>query len=278
MAASSIGNEPFDPTYVVQRTSVLAIVSFVLGLVCFVPGLGAIAVLLGIAAIVLISTSRGRLTGTGWAAAGVVLGLLFTVIQIALVVGAVQGMGAIKSHVVVPTNEAITAFDTAGDPAALRKVFTPEASATITDAQITAFRDAYRAELGAFKSVPTGWREVIQGYQQFGHQMQKYQAQPGQQPDQIPLPARFDKGWALLVIRMDSNTTQTTPGSFPVKDVAIETPGGSTIRLSEMPGGNAAPAPAPAAAPAAGDAKPADAPPVDGTPGDQTPADPKSGG
>ncbi len=268
--ASNYNAEPYDPTYIPQRTSVMAIISLVLALVCFVPGLGVLAVIFGIAAIIAISTAKGRLVGTGLAATGVVIGLLSSVVWIGMGIGVYQATQAVGSKIVKPANEAIGGFDSTGDVQVLRKLFSPAVNAKYSDAQILAFRDAYRAEVGAFKTVPNGIMEAIGAYRQFGPQMSKYQAKPGQQPDLIPLPAQFEKGWALIVLQLDASRTggpvQVSPGvsvqgpvqpgnSLPLLDVGIESMAGKFIRLSEMPGGNA---PATPAAPAekAQDAKP----------------------
>lgn len=281
--ASTFNADAYDPTYIPQRTSVMAIIALVLGLVCLVPGLGVLAVIFGIAAIVAISSAKGRLTGTGLAATGIVLGLLCSVIQIGLGLGIYQAYQAIGSKVIGPTNQAIGSFDANGDVQVIRNLFSPAVNAKYSDAQISAFRDAYRAEVGAFKTVPTGIGEAIGAYRQFGQQMAKYQAKPGQQPDLIPVPAQFEKGWALIVLQMDVARTgpavQIGSGSppppvlnqnkIPLVDVSIETLTGKLIKLSEMPGG-----PAPAAAPA--ETKPAEAKPADAKPADPKPKDEKT--
>lgn len=285
--ASTLNADPYDPTYIPQRTSLMAILALVLGIACL-PGLGVLAVIFGIASIIAISNARGRLIGTGMAVTGVVLGLLFSVIWIGLGIGANQARNALYAKVITPTNEVISSFDATGDPQIIRNLFSPAVSATISDAQIIAFRDAYRAETGAFKSVPNGFMEAIRAYSRFGQQMQKYQTRPGQQAgDVIPVPAEFEKGWVLLILRMDMTrtggpsvqfpspnggvTVRNTPPpqtNLPLIDIAIETISGKTIRLSEMPGG-----PAPVDGAKATDALPADAKPAETKPAEPKPGD-----
>jgi hypothetical protein len=284
--ASNFNSDAYDPTYIPQRTSVMAIIALVLSLVCFVPGFGVLAVILGIAAIIAISSARGRLIGTGLAATAIVLGLLFSVIQIGIGIGVYQAYQAINSKVIGPANQAIAQFDSAGDVNVLRNLFSPTVNARYSDAQISAFRDAYRAEVGAFKSVPTSISQAFGAYKQFGQQMSKYQGTPGKPNDLIPVPAQFEKGWALVVFQIDASrannkvpvapgasvsTTSAPANGLPLLDVAIESLSGKTIRLSEMPGG---PAPTDPAKPPEL-AKPADAP----KPAEvEKPKDPPAGG
>ncbi len=70
-----------------ERTSGLAVASFVTSLICCIPGLGLIGALLG--AIALMVRKPG-VKGKGFAVAGLILGLIFTVAWGALVYGGYQ--------------------------------------------------------------------------------------------------------------------------------------------------------------------------------------------
>ena len=61
------------------------------GILC-VPGFGLLAMILGGAAILLITRACGRLTGMGIAAAGCIIGLIASVIWVVISVGAVGAM------------------------------------------------------------------------------------------------------------------------------------------------------------------------------------------
>lgn len=88
----SYGQHPNDGYgnryYVVQqKTSTMALVSFILALVgLFTAGVtGVVALGLGIAALVSIRRSEGRLTGTGFAVAGIVIGSVVTLVLTAYI-------------------------------------------------------------------------------------------------------------------------------------------------------------------------------------------------
>jgi hypothetical protein len=72
------------PRRVVAQSSGLATASLILGLVsiCFGALTGVPAIILGLIAFIKISGSKGRLTGTGKAVAGVTTGLIFSVLMI----------------------------------------------------------------------------------------------------------------------------------------------------------------------------------------------------
>jgi hypothetical protein len=82
----------------------------------------------------------------------------------------------------------------------------------VTDADFEAFRSGYQGDLGAFKGVATSLGQIWTGYQKVGHLMQAYQGQNNQAEPIIPIPAEFEKGWALVIIQMDAkNQAQNSP-------------------------------------------------------------------
>lgn len=218
-----------------QRTSVLAILSLVLAIVsivplfCVVPGSGALAVVLGGAALLLINRERGRLSGTGLAATGVVLGLMVTVLQIVAVVMVSRGMQYYKQNIVGPIDKALVAMDT-GDFKAARTMFAPAADAKITDEQLRQFVQDYQAQMGSYKGFPDSLLGFIQTWVQVGPAMQGLQGRG----DVMPFPGQFANGPAVVGIMIDPQGTKNTPGSsinFAVTNIGVLSPHGQAFWL-----------------------------------------------
>ncbi|MCC6970917.1 MAG: DUF4190 domain-containing protein [Phycisphaerales bacterium] len=275
MNANNLDVESFDSEIAApQRTSILAILSLVCSLICLIPGTGVLAAIFGISALIGIKGSRGRVGGTGLAIAGLIVGLLFTMIWVGLAIGATKMMQGFTSQFTGPMNQSIVALDT-GDASRVRGMLTPEANAAITDQHINDFRAAYQAELGSFKGVPTDMIEFFSAYGTVAPMMQNLQ---GRQ-NLMPVPGNFDKGAALLVLVMD-NTRQPTQGpdgniNFPISNIVIYTASGKKFSIAPFADGlnsgapsdpalppppetPAAPADAPAEKPADPPAKPSD--------------------
>lgn len=264
--------EPFEALEE-SRTSVLAILSLIAGLVCFIPGVGALGVILGVAALLLIGGSGGRLSGRGLAITGIVLGLLFSMLWIGAAIGVRQAFAEVNKAI-IPMREAMVAFD-AGDSTKIEKALADGNAVSAPAPKLAAFRDAYQREFGKFQSIPDGLLEMIQGSMKFAPVMQKYQ-QPGQMGGFIPIPSQFEKGEALILLAIPQNVQN--PQGLPIADVVIESMDGKRVALSDFndDGTLKAPAAAPAdpAAPAPGQGEPESpaAPPADGK------SDEKSGG
>ncbi len=182
-----------------RRTSILAIISLILSLICIIPGAGLLGAIFGLAGIIGISQSRGRVGGMGLAIAGLALGLLFTAIQVGVVVGASRFLSLVQRAGITPVVATMTAID-AQDHSGARAVFNPALSSAITDEQLDRFREAYRAEVGAFKTIPIGWLELIQAVQQAGNAFQTFGH--SQMQNVIPFPAQFDQGWTIVAIEI----------------------------------------------------------------------------
>ncbi len=112
MNANNLDVESFDSEIAApQRTSILAILSLVCSLICLIPGTGVLAAIFGISALVGIRGSRGRVGGTGLAIAGLIVGLLFTMVWIGIVVGMNALMQEFTGKLVAPMNQAIISMD-----------------------------------------------------------------------------------------------------------------------------------------------------------------------
>lgn len=217
-----------------RRTSIMAIVALVLGLLCFIPGLGAIAMIVGGAAIFFISTSRGRLGGLGMAVAGVVLGLIATVLWIAIAVGMSSVASLASQQYVQPAGQLVTGVDTK-DVAAVRAKLTTDSNAVISDDEIKAFGDKVRAKMGAYKGPPDGIVGLINAAQRIQSINDPYDGDP----DMLPFPADFDNGSAIIVFHNDDSgpgpgprsTTQNTRKLLFVRNLGLVTADGTEIWL-----------------------------------------------
>ena len=200
----------FDQFPTPTRTSVMAIMSLVMSLLCFIPGLSVLAIIFGGAAILFISSSKGRLGGLGLAIAGVLIGLCFTVIWLFFLVGAMSVMKQLDTALIGPSSKMMTALESK-DYATARQYFDPALDTAVTDAQLGQFVSAYQAELGSFKSMPQSFIEYIFAFGPVGQQMQGYQGGN----NEIPIPTTFDSGVAILFVRFPNGANvQVQPGGM----------------------------------------------------------------
>lgn len=195
-----------------QRTSALAVASLIFSLLCLSAPIG---VILGGAAILLIHASGGRLKGTGLAVAGTVIGLLVTFVWILVLVGVLRVAQVANREFLAPIGSVMTGFE-AGDKARARALFPPAVNSAITDEQIAAFREAYRAELGAFRGTPDSLGGLISAYFEVGEQMQAFRGSN----DVMPMPATFEKGRALVMLEFDPGA-KPTPGGLPLNNIGV---------------------------------------------------------
>jgi hypothetical protein len=227
-----------------QKTSVMAITSLVLALICFIPGLSVLAIVMGVAALLMISKSGGKLRGGGLAVAGLLVGVLVTAVWIAALVGMRQATKFFESQFIAPVATSLKALQ-AGDIAGAKKILDPAVSATLTDADFQKFKDGYTPELGDFEGAPDGIMQVFEGYSALGQQMQTFQGGGGN--DRLPVPAKFKNGWALVTVYIDPQGGQAGGGTMiSAKNLSVTTPSGKVVMLiPESPTGVPAPVPAP---------------------------------
>lgn len=215
-----------------RRTSVLAIVALVVSLLCFVPFIGVIAMILGGAAIVLISRSNGRLGGLGLAISGCVIGMLTSILWAAVGLGASNVASLANQHFMAPVGKVFTGVDTQ-NYADARSMFSPRANAVITDAEIATFSAAIKKQMGAYKGAPEGMIKLISAYSTLGKTMQNFQGRN----DIIPFPGNFEKGQALIALSVDQRgNVRITPGqktmeTVPLMNLAVINASGDEIWL-----------------------------------------------
>jgi len=250
-----------------RRTSILAIFSLVLALLCFIPGAGALAVICGGASMILIPKSRGRTGGMGLAITGTLVGLVITILWVMFLAGMSGISQQFGKGFLGPASTMMTAIDK-GDYATARKTFTPALNAAVTDKQIAAFHDAYKAEVGSFQSMPQTLWQMILAYVKVGPAMKGMQGQ--QTPGEMPMPATFDKGMAIVLLMMPMNgASQPAPGQMlpPLDNIGVMTPAGKQIWLVPKPTWPPQSAPTPPPAPDKNGSGGSENPPPDGQTG-----------
>ncbi len=262
------------PMLAEPRTSIMAILSLVLGLLGLcVPGFGLLGLLFGIVALILIGSSNGALAGRGLSAAGIVLGLLFSVLWGALIFGALGFASLFNQSIVTPTTRTMQAIE-ARDWTTARNSLVKATAEKLTDADFETFREAYHKELGAFKSTPTGLLEFMAQLGEMGDMMSRFQNNPN---NLIPIPVTFDKGKAVVAMQIDpqqpaASGSSGKPTELPIANLQIMFRDGKVVTLYDpenrpLPPADATKAPAaptspPSASPSTPDhtAKPEPAP------------------
>ncbi|MBN8598931.1 MAG: hypothetical protein J0L78_14755 [Planctomycetes bacterium] len=212
-----------------ERTSIVAIIALVFALPCFIPGFGIIASLLAVFALVGIAGSKGRVGGTGLAIAALVLGLFSTALWTAIGYGMWQGASYFKEHVFRASNTImIEVRDGEFDKARVR--FVQSSADQLTPEKFEAFRAAYRERLGEFKGIPDTVQGIVDGYSALSSQKNALGDPP---PNNIPIPAIFEKGTFLMMIEIAPNqkVPQSSTISLPLRNLAIFPPGADPITL-----------------------------------------------
>jgi len=210
------------------RTSLLAILSLVAAIIC-VPPLGLVAVLLAVFALIGIGKSEGKVGGKGIAIAGLVIGLLVSLIQVAIGIGIFQANAAVESGLLAPTADVMQGIES-GDLQAVRAGLIPASSSVLTEEHVASFRDFYQSEYGSFKSTPQGMLEWIMAAAEMGEKMN--QAQSGAQ-NIVPLVVEFDSGNAILILEMSTagGGGGTTGSMAPIRNFGVIDSNGQWVWL-----------------------------------------------
>lgn len=211
-----------------ERTSILAVLALICAVVCIVPGLGLLGVLLGVGALMGIGASQGRIGGKGLAISGVVIGLLVTLLWAGAAYGAGQAWKIFEQQIAGTLTSKVQAIEQ-GDFDTARSLFTTAVQPEVTDEALTAFRDAYTAQLGSLQGPPDGFGAFMKAYAGLGQVMQQYQGRN----DVIPVPVNFANGQALMLVFIDQTASGGSADlSGMVKDLHMTPmPDGSTLEL-----------------------------------------------
>jgi hypothetical protein len=226
-AGGSIGAGGFDQFPAPQRTSAMAIMSLVLALLCFIPGAAPLAIIFGGAAILFISSSKGRLGGLGMAISGVLIGLFFTVCWLLVVIGALSVVKQFGAGFTGPSSNMVTALE-AGDYATARTYFDPSLDKAVTDQQLAEFVAAYQADVGSFQKMPESLWDYVTSFIDMGQTMQGYQ---GNRQNEIPIPTTFSNTMALVIIKIPQGSGQMQPGGMLPKITNLGVWNGSTSEV-----------------------------------------------
>lgn len=251
--------EPGHPDYVQpQRTSALAVTSFVLSLICCLPGISLVGALLGGFAIIRISQSRGALSGRGLAIAGLIVGMLITMLWIGLAIGFAKSLQQFDVF-----GETLRAVDQR-DYNRVRQMLTTASAASATDQRIEEFRAAVESEWGSYQRLPRGAGEWVNSYIQILETLSRYQQQSrSTRGDGLPIPVFFDNGLTFVLFTVDSRTTGPG-GAAQSSNIAIFDQQGSPIWL--VPQGTPTRTPQPPAPQAPSEEPPALPPQEPGSP------------
>jgi len=177
-----------------DRTSIMAILSLVFGVGGCCLGITSIpAILLGIFGLVGITRSKGRVGGTGFSIAGILVGLITLALWGGILGAAVFGLKSMEGTFGTTTEQVFLDIQAGNLDAARSKMDSPAGDAT--DADLIAFREGYQSGLGEFVSKTDGLGDLISGYIAVGELIQPYNGRPGY----VPLPMRFDSGYGLVI-------------------------------------------------------------------------------
>ncbi len=193
-----------------ERTSIMAILSMVFGIGGCCLGITSIpAILLGVFGLVGISRSKGRVGGTGFGIAGILIGLLTLALWVGLVFGGGGAFNKLMGGFSESTGQMFLDLQADNFDAARGVLNGPANQAS--DEELIAFREGYRSSLGDFVSTTDGIGELISGYMAIGPQIQPYQNVPGY----VPLPMLFDSGYGLVIYVIDTTGGSTSSSGMP---------------------------------------------------------------
>lgn len=202
-----------------ERTSIMAILSMVFGIGGCCLGLTSIpAIFLGIFGLVGISRSKGRVGGTGFGIAGILIGLLTLALWGGILGAGVYGLQSVEK--IFGTNTEQVFLDLQADNFDSARSLLASPAADATDEELIAFREGYRGGLGDFVSKTDGIGDLISGYMAIGELIRPYNGRPGY----IPIPMMFDSGYGLVIYVIDPNGS-SSGAPMPIEYIVIDAQG-----------------------------------------------------
>lgn len=210
-----------------QRMSILAVLSLVCAVVCCVPGMGILAFVFGAVALAGISKSQGRVTGKPLAGVGMALGLIATVIWMAIAIGGAQAWRTYTTQMVGGTSQMMQTMSD-GDIGGVRLHLLEPATAELTDEDIAAFAAIVRRDFGAFVGAPTGISEMMEGFASAYGRGGVRSGGSSQEPA-IPIAVNFDNGSSVVHIVIDADSFSSS--KIRVEDIFVVLKNGKALTL-----------------------------------------------
>lgn len=209
------------------KTSIAAILGFVVSLIgCCLPT-GLLGAVLGVFGLIGIGRSGGRVGGKGLAIAAIIIGILSTLIQIGLVVGGLTWARQVFPFG-VQSGEFLSHLEASEYDEARTLLVAPLNGAD--DASLAAFSQAVQDDLGKFVSAPDSLGSLWSGWMELGQQLSSSQI-----PMSVPIALQFEQERAMAQYVFDP---QTMAGTIPaMADIQITTINGDNYRLSDYVSG-----------------------------------------
>lgn len=206
------------------RTSGLAVASLVCSLICCIPGLSSIGALLGVFSLINIGKSDGRLGGRGLAIAGIVVGVILSVLWIIAAAAYQSASAQYTSFGQVITHIDNNEFDQA------RGLLSQSTKPFATDEALIEFRDRYQAETGPHTKWPTG---LIDGIVKIFPLMADQQGSQPTMPYQktMPVPGEFVNGNHLVWFALNPPELDVSGARPAILNFAIQRADGDLIWL-----------------------------------------------
>ena len=209
-----------------ERTSICAILSLVLSLLgCCTLVTAPLGLLLGIIGVVGIARSNGRVGGMGFAIAGIIIGLLVTVLSGAMVFGVFKGVEVMDREISKPVAQVLLDIQSDDFDGARGGLAKPAADAT--DEELIVFREAYKSMLGELISTPDSVWAYFGGWMSLGQHLQHYQGRN----DMIPIPMQFDQGMGLVVMIYNPQSQQSPQQAPRAQEIHVVDPQGNVYTL-----------------------------------------------
>ncbi len=217
-----------------ERTSLLAVFSLLCAIPCCIPGAGVLAASLGGVSLGVIRNARGRLSGRPAAIAAIFIGIFITVVQAALVIGALQSY-TFWTKTMAPAAESFVLAAAAGDTSLARSVLTNDASNDLTDDRLAAFTAAVVAEIGDPTSLTTNPGDLFQTFGRvYGSSGGTYGGQTAGAKFSGMTPAPFDitgpRGTLLCWVIFDDDSLDNPPPRVADILVALSSERGFALR------------------------------------------------
>ena len=212
------------------RTSALAILSLVCSLLCCTAPLG---VVFGGLAMIGIGMSGGRVKGVGLALAGLVIGIIATVVLYGGMFVAVMGLNVFAQ----PVGSTLAAIEQR-DADTVKSAFAQSVAGAIDRDRVNDFARAMESDLGPFDAAPDGFGDWWSGYGAVfsATGQQAMEDAQDRSSDAVPLPMRFDGKWVMVFVVPDE-TEQASNGLPRFRDIGYVRPDGSINWFMDEQGG-----------------------------------------